>query len=289
MKFLITVLTAVVLSITAVKLLPSGTTVTPVTDMQPAFTRVMQTRELRCAYFTWAPYLVQDPNTKQLSGLTYDIVEQVGRILNLKIIWNEEVPIASLAENLANGRNDMACNTLWPAGNRAPYFNFTQGIDFIPARAFVRADDTRFDTDPGKLNSPEVTIPVLDGDYTKAIADEDFPQAKQFALNQDADGAQLLLTVTTGKADVIFVDPFVVAEFVKTNPNSLKLITNMPPVRTFGDAFALAKGEDKLRDTINIALAQLTQSHYIAGRLDHYFGALKGQYYYPAQPFSPNP
>src|ERR1700678_2451857 len=59
---------------------------------QPAFDRVLKTHSLRCAYSSLAGYFVTlDPEHNITKGLVHDIVEQMGRVLNLKIVWAEEM------------------------------------------------------------------------------------------------------------------------------------------------------------------------------------------------------
>jgi ABC-type amino acid transport substrate-binding protein len=252
---------------------------------QPAFERVMKTRTIRCAYSTWAPYINVDPNTKRLSGITYDIFEQAGRILNLKVEWVEEVPFSQVADNLMSGRNDVMCQTMWPSGNRAASLDFTTAIIYTGAYAYARAADARFDGDLSKIDDSGVTVSVIDGDFTQAIANEDYPHAKQLSMPMDSDGTQLLLAVTTKKADIAFVDPFFADEFMSNNPGTLKAIANAPAVRVFGSSYAVAKGETKLRDTLNVALNQMNQSGFIRATLDKYLGDHKGLYFYPAKPW----
>jgi len=252
---------------------------------QPAFERVMKTRTIRCAYAVWTPYISVDPNTKRLSGITYDIFQQAGRILGLKIEWAEEVPFSQVADSLNNGRNDVMCQTMWPSGNRAGSFDFTMAIVYTGAYAYVRADDARFDGDLAKINDPSMTVAVIDNDFTQAIPNEDFPKARQYSLAMDGDGAQLLLAVTTKKADVAFVDPFFAAEFMSNNPGTLKAVAGVPVVRVFGSSYAVAKGETKLRDMLNVAMQQMNQSGFIRATLDKYLGEHKGMYFYPAKPY----
>ena len=154
---------------------------------QPAFDRVMKTRTLRCAYSTLPGYFMKtDPEHNITRGLVRDIVEQMGRILNLKIEWAEELSPAQAADNLAAGREDAMCFPLWPSGTQASKFDYTAPLDYMPIYAHVRADDTRFDGDLSKLNDKAMIIPVIPGGAGKIIADEDFPAAAQNALTPDA-------------------------------------------------------------------------------------------------------
>ena len=287
MRFFQTAVIAIIaalVTVLALKLFPAPGTAS-VADTQAAFERVMKTRTIRCAYSVWTPYITIDPNTGAKSGFAYDIFEQVGHILGMKVEWTEEVPYSQVADNLSSGRNDAMCMTLWPSGNRAGALDFTAPIDYIGAYAFARTDDARFDGNLAKINDPSVTVSVMDGDYTKSIPDEDYPKAKQYDLSMDSDGAQLLLAVTTKKADIAFTDPFLAGDFMKNNPGTLKQVPGVAPVRVYGDVFAVAKGETKLRDMIDVALYQLNQSGYIRATLDKYLGEHKGMYFYPAQPY----
>jgi ABC-type amino acid transport substrate-binding protein len=256
-------------------------------DNQPAFARVMKTRTLRCAYFTWQPFFMKDPSTASYSGINYDEITQIARILKLKLVVTEEIPLSQLGQHLQSGRSDTLCPTVWPSGSLAGTLDFTDATDFLGAYAMVRADDKRFDGDLSKLNDPNVTIAVIEAGYPEDIANEEFPKAKQYALGMDSDGSQLLLSVATGKADVTFVDPFLMQAFDKANPGKVRRVANVPPARVFGDSFVVAKGETKLRDMLNMAIRQMNQSGFFDRVLDKYLKNVGGDYYYPAKPYVP--
>jgi ABC-type amino acid transport substrate-binding protein len=156
----------------------------------------------------------------------------------------------------------------------------TAPVDYMPVYAYVRADETRFDGDLAKINDAGVTISVIEDTASRDIADQDFARAAQYAVTEEADGAHLLLAVTTRKADVAFADPFTADDFIKNNPGVLKQTANAPPARVFGESFAVARGEDKLRDMLNVALTQMQASGFIRQTLDKYLADRKGEYFY---------
>jgi ABC-type amino acid transport substrate-binding protein len=251
---------------------------------QPAFDRVMKTHKLRCIAGAPAPALgVSDPDRELRRSLARDIVEQMGHILNLQIEWVDDVPPAQMTGDLKSGNEDALCFPLWPDGPRAAAFDFTKPLDYMPVYAYVRADDARFDGDLAKINDAGVTIAVIEGGESKNIANEDFPQAPQYEVGDVIDLPHLLLAVTTKKADAAFVDPFTGDDFIKNNPGTLKRVANVAPVRVFGESFAVARGESKLRDMMNVALAQMQQSGFIKATLDKYLADRKGEYFYPAK------
>ena len=255
---------------------------------QPAFERVMKSHTLRCAYSSLRPYFVAlDTDRNMRRGLAHDIVEQMGRILGLKIEWVEEVGPREVPDHLASGAEDAMCFPLWPDGKNAAVLDFTEALDYMPIYAFARSDDQRFDGNLGKLNVHDAVIPIIPEGEVKNIADEDFPLASQLNIEVEPDPLHMMLAVTTKKADVGFGDPFTVGEFMRSNPGTLKYVANIQPVRVFGESFAVAKGETKLRDTLNVAIEEMQENGMIQVILDQYLGDHKGEYFYWSRPWQP--
>lgn len=252
---------------------------------EPAFERVMKTHTIRCAYNKGRPYPVIEASSASETGIAYDVIEEMGRILGLTIEWQEEVPPSKMTGTLVSGESDVMCTPLWPSGNRSGALDFTVPIDFIGAYAYERVDETRFDGDLKKIDDPNVTVAVIEGDYSQAIANEDYASAKQLTLPPDSGGTQLLLAVANKKADIAFADPFLALEFSKSDPGKIKPVPYVGAVHMYGDVFAVAKGETKLRDMLNLALRQMNQNGFIRTTLDKYLGDYKGQYFYPAKPW----
>src|SRR5580704_1928032 len=119
---------------------------------ETTYQRVLRTGEIRCAYEPYAPALSKDPNTGQLSGIFYDVVEEIGRRLNLKINWVEEVGYGVIPEGFVTDRYDAFCNTVFPTAERSRGGAFTIPIFYSSVDVFVRADDHRFDNDLSKLD-----------------------------------------------------------------------------------------------------------------------------------------
>jgi ABC-type amino acid transport substrate-binding protein len=253
---------------------------------QPAFDRVMKTHTLRCAYNNAAGYFTTiDADRGVAIGIAHDVVEQMGHILNLKIEWVEEAIPAQAGQNLADGREDVMCFPMWPDGPHAATLDYTAPLDYMPVYAYVRADDTRFDGDLTKINDSGVIVSVIRDGESKTIADEDFSQAAQYSVIDAIDRPHLLLAVTMKRADVAFVDPIAAEDFRRNNPGTLKQVANVAALRVSGESFAVGKGETKLRDMLNVALAQMQQDGFIRATLDKYLGDHKGEFFYVAKPW----
>ncbi|MGD9649922.1 MAG: substrate-binding periplasmic protein, partial [Dongiaceae bacterium] len=160
---------------------------------ESTFERITRTGVIRCGYGTWPPYLMKDPNTGQLSGMNYEVMEAIGRNLELKIEWTEEVGWGNYIEGINTKRYDMFCASVWPNGPRTKNTTLTKPTFYSAAYALARIDDHRFDGDLSKVNDPAVKISVIEGDYTESLAKEDYPKASRNVLSPNSDGAQVLL------------------------------------------------------------------------------------------------
>jgi ABC-type amino acid transport substrate-binding protein len=80
----------------------------------------------------------------------------------------------------------------------------------------------------------------------------------------------LLLQLASGKADVTFVEAAVAREYMAKNPGRLKRVTGVQPVRIFPNTFLFSKADVGLRDSINVALVELTNSGRLAGIVRKY-------------------
>ncbi len=252
---------------------------------ETAFERVMRTRTLRCAYAVRPPFLVIDPATNQKSGISYDVMEAIGKIAHLKIEWNEEVGYGVFPEQLKAGKEDAFCLTLYKGIMRAQRVEMTTPVVYSPIYAFVRAGDTRFDGALGAINDEQVTIAALDGTPQKDLAESAFPRAKKYLLAGETGAPDVLLALVTGKADVYLSEQPIVLDYNAKNPDKpLKRVAGVPSVRVFGEAFSVAKGESELRDFLNTALQDLQNDGTLERILSHYVPKSDSAFY-PATPY----
>src|ERR1043165_2079009 len=92
------------------------------------------------------------------------------------------------------------------------------------------------------------------------ISRADFGNAKTHQLAQTTEIAQLLLEVSTGKADVTFVEPAVAEAFTASNPNMIEAVKNVDAVRVFPNVMMVSKGETNLLSMLNIAMGELANT-----------------------------
>ena len=237
---------------------------------ESAYDRVMRTGTLRCGYALWPGDMDMDPNTKTLSGPFYDVMESLGKAMEIKIVWQEEVSFGDMVEALNSGRIDAHCSGAWTNSVRGKFMDHTTSLYYAPLYAYVRANDGRFDKDLMKINDPHITVSLIDGESAQTIASGDFPLAKTLSMPKGTDGTQMLLNVVTGKADVTFTDPEAFARFDHNNPGRLRKVATAFPVRLFGNTIWMKKGEQSLVNSLNTGIDQLLWTGAVDRILDKY-------------------
>ncbi len=224
------------------------------------YNRVMQQGKIRCGYSIYNPGCLKDANTGKLSGIGVDTLEMVAKNLGLKVEWTEEVGWGTMIEGLQTNRYDMIATPVWATSDRARVVDFSKPLFFSPVCAYVKAGNRTFNADNLKtLNSPEYSIASIDGATAEIIAQEDFSRVKRVSLPQSSDFGQLLLTISSGKADVTFTEPADAAVFMKNNPGVIEKIGGSP-LRVFPNCWIFRRGQLEFKDMINTALDQLINS-----------------------------
>jgi polar amino acid transport system substrate-binding protein len=218
--------------------------------------KVLASGTIRVGYVVYPPNLIKDPSTGVLSGIAYDVVEQAAKNLGLKTEWVEEVGWGSMIEGLRTERYDMIGTLIWPNSARAREAAFSTPVMYSVVYPYVRSGDVRFDATLSKMSDAGVKLATIDGEMTSFIAQNDFPKAKTYALTQNSSVSEVLVGVTSGKADVTFVEPAIANDFLKNNPSAIRRVGSVP-VRTFGNVFAVARGEDEFLGMWNTAIREL--------------------------------
>ncbi len=248
------------------------------------YSRAIQRGELRVGYLILPPYLMKSTATGQLSGIFYDVVEEMGTRLGLKVRWVEEVGLATLSEGLDAGRYDMIAFTLWRSAARAKNVAFSTPLFYSTVGVYVRAGDKRFVGKLSALNDPAVTVAGIDGELAADIARADFPKAKLDSLPQLSDYSQMLLDVASRKADVTFYNRVLAERFIRQNPGKIEDISGDKPIRVFAECFILPIQDYAFQSMIDATVEEMLEN----GQIDRIFAAHgedPREYYRPLVPY----
>lgn len=247
--------------------------------------KILREGKIKVGYIVTTPQqLAKDPNTGKLYGMFYDIVEEIGKKLNLKVEWTEEVGWGTMIEGLNQGRYDMVGSPVWPNSARALKADFSIPATYNVMYAYARTDDDRLNK-LEDINSKNIRITVVDGTTAQFLAKQKFPEAQIVALSQLSPQSDLLLNVSTHKADILFQDPFVVNSFLENNPNDRFKIIENKVVRVDGNALVFNSGELELKNMIDTVLREEINGGFIDNLLKKYdkFG---NSFYPVATPYS---
>lgn len=234
-----------------------GTWTQAATLGESTYDRIMTKREIRCGYGIFPPYIVKDANTGILSGPSVDFMNEVGKLLSLKITWAEEVDWGAIPQALQARKVDMMCVPMWATAARGQYVAFTTPLFFTTVEAVARADDHRFDNNLAAINAPNIKISINEGDVSQEIAKADFPLAEQVGKIQMAGEAFLLQDVASKKADVTFSNRSIALDYDHANPGLIRIIPSDMPVRVFANAMGADIHEQALISMLNTAIQQL--------------------------------
>ena len=205
-----------------------------------------------------------------MSGIFYDVMEEVGRRLNVKINWVEEVGYGTIAAGFETDRYDAFCNTVWPTPERTRGASFTIPLYYSPVDVFVRADDHRFDDNPLKLNDPAYIFSVKDGDVSDSFAKQVFPKAKTTSIPDMANTSQLLEDVAHNKADAAINSPELLYQFLDKNPGTLRDLTPDHPINAAPNTIMIKPNQYQFKMMLDVTLQGLLNSGFVDAELQKY-------------------
>jgi ABC-type amino acid transport substrate-binding protein len=251
---------------------------------ESAYERVMRTNTLRCGYVV-TEALQKEPNTGEITGIIPDVLNEAGRLLNIKIEWTEELNWGNFVEAMRSHRVDAICTNFWMDPSGSKYVSYTIPLYYSGVGAYVRADETRFKGDNLEaLNDPSVKVSSMEGEMSGLIADQDYPKASKVIVPQIGDASQLLMDVTSNKADIAFVDVAIGKRFERNNAGKLKNLVSDHPVRVFANTIALPPNEPQLKTMLDATLSQLLYGGFVDRVLKKHITVSDG--YYPvARPY----
>lgn len=260
----------------------------PGTRPDSLYSAIRSAGVVRAAYIVGAPVFMMDPNTKQKSGIFYDIVVAAAQKLGLTVDWNEEVGYGQMLQGLNSHRYDIVGAGVWVNADRARTADFSIPLYYDAVFAYVRVADTRFDQDLSILNSPTFTISTMDGELGAAIAKADYPSARTLELPQSADFTQLILNVISRKADIVFLSAAGARAYQAVRPKEIRAVNPKKPLRIFANAIVLPQGQYTLKQAFDYAFTEMLNDGEVDAILRRY-EKVPGSFLRVAPPFQVAP
>lgn len=185
--------------------------------------------KLDVCYAEYAPAVIKNPNTGELSGHSVDTIEHIAEQINAQITYHETT-WGGAAADVATGRCDVML-TYFNQIARSFSIAFTDPMIYVGDSALVRADDVRFKdvTDIMVFDKPEYTVAVANGESGHNFVKENFKNAKIEVIDVEAgDLLKFLSLVQTGRADVGIADSVSISLYQREHPDTVDLFANNP-------------------------------------------------------------
>jgi ABC-type amino acid transport substrate-binding protein len=244
---------------------------------QDVFDRVTSSGNLRCGYGISYPNLVKDPNTGQLSGVTYDVTNALSDKLGLKVVWAEETGFGSAEQGLNSGRYDLVCSDVCIEPRRTKFAWFSRVFNPQPIFLIGREKDARFDVDINQANNPEVKVAVVDNTILDSTAAALLPRAHRMDVGEFGVAGDFMLSVASGKADLTINNGPGLDRFIESNPDTVKQIGSQ--IGLCQGAFMLPLGDVRFKVMIDSAMDDLISEGRIDAILTDHLGSKKGRYW----------
>jgi len=218
--------------------------------------RLDTTRELHAGYGVYPPYTQENPTTKEVTGFSVDLLQQIAREINAKLVlhrlnWN------TMAADLKRGEYDVIADPIFQTVPRGREFAFTQPYAyFADGIAVVRASERRFTTFES-LDSAGVRIAVGQGWASETLVRSKFSKASIQAVQTSTDLLQVFNEVLAGRADVAVADEADAQRFAKEHPTEVRLLFTEAPPAFMPAGFALRPNDHAGAEFLNVALRNL--------------------------------
>jgi ABC-type amino acid transport substrate-binding protein len=240
-----------------------------------AFARVEKSGTLRCGYAVYPPFLIKDPATGKLSGISYELTEALGILTRWKIEWAVQTTYPTPSntkaiEDLASGKFDMLCAGVpwYSPWEQKGMWATPQPLFFTGFGVYVREKDTRFANgfDVRKLNDPQYKMVVNEGVGVDRLRRVDFPKVGTVLSGYN----DMIKELGNGKGDFAIIELEVANDYIAANPGKIRNIAADHPLRAYGVSFQVAYGEERLRNVVDAAATELLWGGTVDTILDKY-------------------
>lgn len=232
--------------------------------------RIEKTGELHAGYGVYPPYTQEDPNSKKVSGFSVELIEQIAKELNCKVVWHR-LNWNTMSADLKRAEYDVIADPIFETIPRAREFAFTAPYAyFADGIAVVRKDDNRF-TSFDSLDRDGITIAVGQGWASETLVKTRFTKPKVISVQTATDLLQVFNDVVSGRADVAIADGADAQRFVKEHPDAVKALWLDDPPAAMPAGFALRADDARGAEFLTVCLRNL-ESTGILNALAHKYG-----------------
>ena len=234
---ILAVVISVLISLSFVKMQGAG-------NKETRLDQIRRTGVLRCGYVIYEPFIIKDPNTGKLSGLTVDYLNEVAARQGYSVEWTGEVNFDQIVPSLDGGRFDMVCVQATPNTDFERVLSFVGDLGGMPYYTYVKADSALTEQ-----TLPTAQFVLHDGFALSEITRNAYPKAQFNSLTQNASMAEFFDQLKYGKVDAAVNEHIAAEHYMKANPGIIRRVSEKPVIamRMF---FIAAKNDAPMSDFI---------------------------------------
>lgn len=191
------------------------------------------------------PEMYLDDNGKP-AGYDVDLLNALADSMGVKLdIVN--LDFDGLIPGLQSKKFDMVSVGLTATDERKKVVDFSREyVPYLSVLAVPQNDNGPFTID--NYNAAGKIITALQGSSGEQLAKDTFPKAKVKGFGQQNSA---LLEVATGRAQGAVLEDYILAQFLASNKDQLKVADLPEPLAIGYGSWAVQKGNSKLTDTLN--------------------------------------
>lgn len=183
-------------------------------------------------------FLDEDGNP---SGYDVDLLNLLADELGVELDI-QNLDFNGLIPGLQSAQFDMVSVGLGATDERKEVIDFSRG--YVPyATILAVSPDNPGGSTTEDFNKEGITITALQGSTGEQLVKDTFPNATVAGF---PDQNAALLEVATGRADAVVVEDYILAEFLRSNPDQLEISGLSEPLSLYYGAWAVQKGNSTL-------------------------------------------
>ena len=212
------------------------------------------------------PEMYLDDNN-QPAGYDVDLLNKLADDMGVKLdIVN--LDFDGLIPGLQSKKFDMVSVGLTATDERKKVIDFSREyVPYVSVLAVPESDDGPFTVD--NYNTADTRITALQGSSGEQLAKDTFPDAtvEGFAQQNAA-----LLEVGTGRAQASVLEDYILAQYIKANPDQIKQAELPEPLAVGYGSWAVQKGNSTLQDELDTFLCSAQNDGTLADLYEKNFG-----------------
>ncbi|MDF1698852.1 MAG: transporter substrate-binding domain-containing protein [Saprospiraceae bacterium] len=228
--------------------------------------RITGSNTLRVGYLEWAPCVVKDKRTNEMSGIFIDMVNQISMSLNdsMKIEW-VETSLANFRTDLKTDKFDFCVGPTFINIPRSSAVDFSKPICYVGNSGVVLKGNSSKYNSLEKLNSENVRIAVLQGQAMEAFCNTYIPKAKIVSI-QGKDLTSPLQAVISNRADIGFMNVVTTSGFALEHPEIEVVEINENKLEVLPLSWTTLHSDISLMNFLNSSISYLS----ITGKIQEF-------------------